>query len=95
MATDEPSVIIARRACALLPEIKKQWVPLKVNEERCNGCGLCFRVGCPAIAKSAKLDEKSARPKARIDPLLCTGCEICAQVCARKAILFREQVVSG
>jgi len=29
---------------------------------------------------------------AEIDPLLCTGCEICAQVCPRDAILFRSQV---
>jgi Pyruvate/2-oxoacid:ferredoxin oxidoreductase delta subunit len=24
--------------------------------------------------------------------VLCTGCEICAQVCAREAILFRGQM---
>jgi indolepyruvate ferredoxin oxidoreductase alpha subunit len=90
---DGPAVIIARRECALMPEVRKQWLPLRVNEERCNGCGLCFRVGCPAIAKSEALDEKTGRPKARIDPLLCTGCEICAQVCARRAILFRDQLI--
>ncbi|NLG27422.1 MAG: 4Fe-4S binding protein, partial [Chloroflexi bacterium] len=27
-----------------------------------------------------------------IDPLLCTGCEICAQVCPVNAILFRNQL---
>ncbi len=89
---DGPAVIIARRECALMPEVRKRWLPLRVNEEHCNGCGLCFRVGCPAIAKSGALDEKTGRPKARIDPLLCTGCEICAQVCARRAILFRDQL---
>jgi Pyruvate/2-oxoacid:ferredoxin oxidoreductase delta subunit len=25
---------------------------------------------------------------------LCTGCEICAQVCPRDAILFRDQVLA-
>ncbi|MEA3311954.1 MAG: 4Fe-4S binding protein, partial [candidate division WOR-3 bacterium] len=35
---------------------------------------------------------KTGRPKARIDPLLCTGCEICAQVCARRAIPFKAQL---
>jgi indolepyruvate ferredoxin oxidoreductase alpha subunit len=93
LEADEPAVIVARRACALMPEVRKQWVPLRVNDQRCNGCGLCFRVGCPAVVKSDVLDEKTGRPKARIDPLLCTGCEICAQVCARRAILFRSQLM--
>jgi len=89
---NEPAVIVARRECALLPEVRKQWLPLRVDEERCNGCGLCFQVGCPAVVKSDVLDAKTGRLKARIDPLLCTGCEICAQVCARRAILFRAQL---
>ena len=92
LAQDGPALIVARRECALLPEARERWMPLRVDEERCNGCGLCFRVGCPALVKSQKLDEKTGRPKAWIDPLLCTGCEICAQVCARKAILFRAQL---
>jgi len=92
LAADEPAVIIARRECALMPEVRKQWLPLRVDDERCNGCGLCFQVGCPAVVKSDVLDTKTGRPKARIDPLLCTGCDICAQVCARRAILFRAQL---
>ncbi len=95
VALEEPSVIIARRECALMPEIRKTWVPLSVNEECCNGCGLCFRVGCPALVASETVDPKTGKPKARIDPLLCTGCEICAQVCARRAILFRDQLPAG
>jgi len=95
LAADEPAVIIARRECALMPEARKRWLPLRVDEDRCNGCGLCFRVGCPALVKSDVIDAKTGRPKARIDPLLCTGCEICAQVCARQAILFRTQLSSS
>jgi indolepyruvate ferredoxin oxidoreductase alpha subunit len=53
---------------------------------------MCFRIGCPAILKSDELDKKTQRPKALIDPLLCTGCEVCAQVCPWKAILFRDQM---
>jgi indolepyruvate ferredoxin oxidoreductase alpha subunit len=89
-----PAVIVSRRECALLPVARKRWMALAVNTERCNGCGLCFQVGCPAIVKSDALDVKTNRAKAWIDPLLCTGCEVCAQVCARGAILFRAEMNS-
>jgi len=91
---DEPAVLITDHACALVPDERKKYLPLDVIEEDCNGCTLCFRIGCPAIIKSNKLDEKTQRPLAEINPLLCTGCEICSQVCPRDAILFREQVLA-
>ena len=86
---DEPSVLITREECALLPAARKRWVPLEVMDDACNGCTLCFRIGCPAILKSDELDEKTQRPKALIDVALCTGCEVCAQICPRDAIKFR------
>jgi indolepyruvate ferredoxin oxidoreductase alpha subunit len=86
---DEPSVLITREECALLPAARKRWVPLEVMSDACNGCTLCFRIGCPAILKSDELDEKTQRPKALIDASLCTGCEVCAQICPRDAIKFR------
>ena len=86
---DEPSVLITEEECALLPSARKRWVPLEVLDN-CNGCTLCFRIGCPAILKSDELDEKTQRPKALIDASLCTGCEVCAQVCPRDAIRFRS-----
>ena len=92
MKLDEPAVLITKEECALLPVAKTTWMPLEVND-KCNGCTICFRIGCPAILKSDELDPKTQRPLAEIDPLLCTGCEICAQVCPRDAILFREQVL--
>jgi indolepyruvate ferredoxin oxidoreductase alpha subunit len=86
---DEPSVLITEEPCALLPDARKRWVPLEVLAEKCNGCTICFRIGCPAILKSDELDEHYQRPKALIDESLCTGCEVCAQVCPRDAITFR------
>ena len=89
---DEPAVLIARQPCALLPEGRRRWMPLAVLAEACNGCTLCFRLGCPAILKSTALDAHSHRPKAIIDAALCTGCEVCAEICPRHAITFRSAV---
>jgi indolepyruvate ferredoxin oxidoreductase, alpha subunit len=88
---DEPAVLITVEPCALLPEVRKTWVPLEVIADKCNGCTLCFRIGCPAILKSDELDAKLQRPKALIDATLCTGCEVCAQICPRDAITFRPE----
>ena len=90
---DGPAVLITKEECALLPAARKRYIPLEVTDQ-CNGCTVCFRIGCPAITKSAELDPKYNRPLAEIDAALCTGCEICAQVCPRDAILFRNQMIS-
>ena len=81
----EPAVVIARRACALLPAVRPTWKALQVDTGRCNGCGLCLQIGCPALMRS-DVKTASGRALVRIDPLLCTGCETCAQVCNRGAI---------
>jgi len=86
---DEPCVLIVRQPCVLLPEERKRRVPLEVLTEKCNGCSLCFRIGCPAVLKSEELDQRYQRPKAKIDIVLCTGCEVCAQICPREAITFQ------
>jgi indolepyruvate ferredoxin oxidoreductase alpha subunit len=86
---DKPSVVIVEGTCVFLEEFQKRQV-VSVDLETCNGCSLCFRVGCPAILKSAEHDAKTNRPKAAIDALLCVGCDVCLQVCPRDAI-FRPE----
>ena len=50
-----------------------------VDADKCTGCKHCIReLGCPATVKENN--------KVRIDPSLCYGCSICAQVCPFKAI---------
>jgi indolepyruvate ferredoxin oxidoreductase alpha subunit len=82
---DKPSVVIVEGTCVFLEEFQKRQV-VSVDLETCNGCALCFRVGCPAILKSDERDAKTNRPKAVIDSLLCVGCDVCLQVCPRDAI---------
>ena len=91
LEVEGPAVIVFQRECALLPEAKETWLALEVDPEICNGCGLCLRIGCPALHRSDQVDKKSGRNLVEIDPLLCTGCEICSQVCARGGISFRPQ----
>jgi indolepyruvate ferredoxin oxidoreductase alpha subunit len=87
---DRPTVIIVNGACVFTPQFQRCPV-VAVDPQACNGCGFCFRVGCPAILKSEETDAKTERPKAEIDPLLCTGCTVCLQVCPRKAIYQVEE----
>ncbi|MDY6875207.1 MAG: indolepyruvate ferredoxin oxidoreductase subunit alpha [Chloroflexota bacterium] len=82
---DRPTVVVVNGACVFTPQFQRSPV-VAVDPEVCNGCGFCFRVGCPAILKSEEIGEKTKRPKAQIDPLLCTGCTVCLQVCPRKAM---------
>lgn len=76
-AADEPSVIIAQRPCALLKTVKYTG-HCHIGEE-CRRCGLCMKLGCPAISKK---DGGSIY----IDPTQCNGCGLCLNVCPFGAI---------
>jgi indolepyruvate ferredoxin oxidoreductase alpha subunit len=62
-----------------------------VDVERCNACGSCFEIGCPAVIRSEAIHEKSGKAKAEINSILCFGCAVCEQVCARNAIHLMEE----
>jgi len=77
LAYPGPSVVVARRRCALAD--RASWkAPLKVDAGECTGCGVCLKLGCPAITKCTET--------AQIHQGLCTGCSVCAQVCPAGAI---------
>ena len=76
LAADEPSVIISRRPCALLKYVKHE-APLAVDTDKCVGCKMCMKIGCPAISIK--------NGKAKVDNTLCVGCGVCEQLCAVKA----------
>ena len=74
----ELSVIIVRGACPV--HIPRRSEPRAIDIEKCNRCGLCLTLGCPAI--------QSENGQAYIDATLCVGdaCTICQQICPRRAI---------
>lgn len=70
---NELTVIIAKAPCALL---KGQVFPNKcvALSEKCKKCGMCLKIGCPAITKNADGTVK-------IDETMCNGCGLCTSYC--------------
>ncbi len=59
---------------------------MAVKPETCIYCKSCLKIGCPALT--------SRNGKAYIEPTMCTGCTVCAQVCPtkpEKAIQFVDE----
>lgn len=81
LAAREPSVIISRRPCALLKNVKHK-APLAIDPNKCKGCRACMKIGCPAI---------SIRDgKASVDATQCVGCGVCEQMCMFDAFKSKE-----
>jgi indolepyruvate ferredoxin oxidoreductase alpha subunit len=66
---------VAQAPCALTVRGPKESVV--IDTERCNLCGLCLAIGCPALAPGDDAVEVNES---------CTGCGVCADVCRRGAI---------
>ncbi|MBE6929139.1 MAG: indolepyruvate ferredoxin oxidoreductase subunit alpha [Ruminococcaceae bacterium] len=77
LAASEPSVIISRRPCALLKSVK-HGKPYTIDADKCKGCRMCMKIGCPAIS--------FADGHASIDASLCVGCDLCNKLCKFDAI---------
>ena len=65
-------VLIALAPCVLMT--REQAGEVVVDEERCNLCGVCVDLGCPALAPGD--DAMSVLET-------CTGCGLCVEVCRR------------
>ena len=87
LSLDEPSVIITRWPCVLKKhstEDKSEFGDYRtscdVDPNKCIGCKVCIKTGCPAL----RFDKPTK--KVNIDPAQCIGCGVCQQVCPVKAI---------
>ena len=74
----ELSIIIVRGTCSV--RLRTRSGPRTVDADKCDDCGICLKIGCPAIQK---LNEQ-----VYIDATLCAGdaCTICQQLCPKQAI---------
>lgn len=72
LAAEEPSIIISRRPCVMIKGTVHQ-PPIEPATEKCVGCKMCMKIGCPAISVVDK--------KVHIDKTLCVGCKVCSQMC--------------
>ena len=95
----EPSVIISRAPCVLIPEELKRKKPVySTNFDNCTGCTACIRLGCPAISWHPLTPEEAVergykekqKGYAEITEVQCNGCGQCACLCKFDAITKRE-----
>ena len=84
LESPELSVIIVRGACSVYTPRSK---PRAIDTEKCNNCGVCLMIGCPAI--------QSEKEQVCIDTALCVGdaCTICQQLCPRQAIAPQYKIM--
>ncbi len=68
-------VIVALAPCVLT--VREKAGAVVVDEERCNLCGLCLELGCPALVPG---ETAVATTEA------CTGCALCVEICRRGAL---------
>jgi indolepyruvate ferredoxin oxidoreductase alpha subunit len=85
-----PAVVISRYPC-VIDQARKgetgEYVPVEITED-CDGCGYCIKhFECPALI----FHEENAEEKyVSVDPLLCTGCGVCLNVCPKGSIVVKE-----
>ncbi len=75
--TNQPSVIISQRPCALLKSVKHPG-PIAINKDKCVNCKMCMKIGCPAISLKDGV--------VMIDNTQCNGCGLCTKLCKLGAI---------
>lgn len=100
----EPSVIITKAPCALLPAHRKSKRPkYDTLVSNCVACKQCLSIGCPAIqwvpvtterAKELGFKDKQ-KGHSLINRDMCDGCGQCSYLCKFNAIEKREALEKG
>ncbi len=72
------TVIIAKAPCALLKGQKFPYI-CKEDADKCRKCGMCLKIGCPALTKTED-------GKIKINATMCNGCGLCMSYCKFGAI---------
>jgi indolepyruvate ferredoxin oxidoreductase alpha subunit len=82
------SVVVSREACVLFAKALKQRRARSFQVgEKCKNHRECINeLACPAFYIE---DER-----VKIDPVLCTGCAVCAQICPENAIMRVKEAVA-
>ena len=83
MDGDEGALIVAYAPCRIAAKLTKEGL-CAVDETKCKACGMCFKMGCPAMTRGEEVAP--GRFQMKIDPSLCAGCSQCQQVCKFGAI---------
>ena len=93
MDLEETSVIITNWPCVLkkkykdedLDTYKDMWKTKDfVLEDKCTGCKVCLKSGCPSLIFNSESNKVS------IDANTCVGCDVCLQICPFDAIVKED-----
>ena len=84
-----PAVVLSRYPC-ILDRARKgetgEYIPVEITDT-CDGCGYCIKhFECPALIFHEDGDEKYVS----IDPILCTNCGVCLNVCPKDSIVKKS-----
>jgi indolepyruvate ferredoxin oxidoreductase alpha subunit len=86
LSEDNLSVIIARSPCKLLDRDSQ---PAPAYEKSlCRTCGLCLKIDCPGV-------KELPGGYIEIDQAVCTGCDLCVEVCPFDGLVSRQAKIAG
>jgi indolepyruvate ferredoxin oxidoreductase alpha subunit len=84
-----PAVVISKYPCVLHRARQGEageYIPVEVSE-KCDGCGYCIKhFECPALIFHDDREDKHVS----IDPILCTACGVCLNVCPKGAFVEKQ-----